>query len=95
MLEFFGRKCLMAWDDFCASVKCLAKPSITGPNRLAGRDQGIKEGNLVSVLDFHSKSAISGAQAPPDWPEHRRVPARLVHVGEEFGLEDLEIHYRV
>ncbi len=35
-LERLGRKCHIAWDDFCAAVKRSAKPSTAGPNRPVG-----------------------------------------------------------
>ncbi len=45
-LECLGRKCHIAWDDFCSAVKRSAKPSTAGPNRLVGETGESRKGTL-------------------------------------------------
>ncbi len=45
----------MACDYLCASVNRSAKPATAGPKRPLGEIGGIKEGDLVCVLDFRQR----------------------------------------
>ncbi len=49
-LERLGRKCRIAWDDFCAAVKRSAKPSTAGPNRPVGETGESRKGTLSASL---------------------------------------------
>ncbi len=53
-LERFGRKCRMACDAFCAS-EALSKSFHRGSEEAVGGNRGIKEGDLVCVLDFRQR----------------------------------------
>ncbi len=56
-LERFGRKCRIAWDDFCAAVKRSTNPSTAGPNRPVGETgesrKGILSASFISVSVNH------------------------------------------
>ncbi|ROL53120.1 hypothetical protein DPX16_14133 [Anabarilius grahami] len=49
-MERLGRKCCMAWDDFCAAVKRSVNPSTAGPKRPAG--EKVEKGHFVDLLDL-------------------------------------------
>ncbi len=51
-LERFGRMCRMACDNFC---EALSKTCYCASKKAVGADRGIKEGDLVCVLDFRQR----------------------------------------
>ncbi len=70
-LEGLGRKCRIAWDDFCVAVKCLAKPSTAGPNRPVGETRESRKGTLsVSFISvrFNHRWCSSTTKLAMDLP---------------------------
>ncbi len=70
-LERLGRKCHIAWGDFCAAVKRSAKPSPPGPNRPVEENgesrKGILSAFLVSV-GFNHRWCSSTTRLAMDLP---------------------------
>ncbi len=66
-LDRLGRKCCIAWDDFCAAEKRSVKPSTAGPNRPVGETG---ESRKWTYLHPSSPSGLTtdGTWAPLNWP---------------------------
>lgn len=92
-----GRKWHIACDDFCAAVKCSAKPSTMGPERLMGETGESKKAVLSAFLIFIRFSCSNTTKLAMAlliaWAvqlsKHGKVGTGLIHGMEEFRLKDL------
>ncbi len=68
VLERLGRKCRIAWGDFCASVKRSAKPFTVAPYRPVGETgesmKGTLSASLISVRFNHRWSSSTTRPRP-------------------------------
>ncbi len=65
-LERLGKKCCIAWDDFCAAVNCSANPSTADPNSPITETKKSRKGTLSASL-ISVRFSHSGVPTPLSW----------------------------
>ncbi len=66
-LARLGKKCRIAWDDFCAAVNCAARTSTAGPNSPTGETSESRKGTSSASLIL-VRFSFSAAPAPLNSP---------------------------